>query len=85
MTTIIQTNTAKLQKIIKYILIGLIVVFATNYIPDNKLKNKEIMMIGAISSIGFAILDMISPAITIHSYNQQNKETCEKILVEKFN
>jgi hypothetical protein len=65
MTNLIQTNITKLQKITKYILMGLIVVVALKYIPDNELKNKEIIMIGATSSISYAILDMISPAIKI--------------------
>ena len=65
MTNLIQTNITKLQKITKYILMGLIVVISLKYIPDNPLKNKEIIMIGATSSISFAILDMVSPAIKI--------------------
>jgi hypothetical protein len=65
MTNLIQTNITKLQKITKYILMGLIVVVALKYIPDNQIKNKEIIMIGATSSISYAILDMISPAIKI--------------------
>ena len=67
MADIIQTNICKLQKLTKYILIGLIVVLATKYIPENKLQTKEIIMIGATSSISFAILDMVSPAIIINS------------------
>ncbi len=67
MTDIIQSNIHKLQKITKYILMGLIVVIATKYIPDNLLKTKEIIMIGATSSISFAILDMISPAVQVSS------------------
>ena len=61
-----------IQKFTKYILMGLIVVLATRYIPDNILKNKEIIMIGATSSITFAILDMISPSI--HVNKQESKE-----------
>jgi hypothetical protein len=70
MTNIIQTNISKLRKLTKYILIGLIIVLATKYIPDNKLQTKEIIMISATSSISFAILDMISPSITIQSQTQ---------------
>jgi hypothetical protein len=72
MTNLIQTNITKLQKITKYILIGLIIVIALKYVPENALKNKEIIMIGAISSISFAILDMISPAIRISQQNTKN-------------
>ena len=67
MTNIIQTNISKIQKLTKYILMGLIVVLATKYIPDNNLQMKEIVMIGATSSISFAILDMISPAVSINT------------------
>ena len=72
MTNLIQTNITKLQKITKYILMGLIVVVTLKYIPDSALKNKEIIMIGAISSISFAILDMISPAIRISQESKDN-------------
>jgi len=66
MANIIQTNISKVQKLTKYILMGLIVVLATKYIPYNNLQIKEIIMIGATSSISFAILDMISPAVYIN-------------------
>ncbi len=51
----------KIQKLTKYILLGLIIIIATMYIPENMLKTKEVIMIGATSSISFAILDMTSP------------------------
>jgi hypothetical protein len=76
MTNLIQTNITKLQKITKYILMGLIVVVALKYIPDNELKNKEIIMIGATSSISYAILDMISPAIKISKGNTKTANSC---------
>lgn len=67
---------------------GLIVVLATKYIPDNNLQIKEIIMIGATSSISFAILDMISPAVSIHSQPSNQKVNQEKlsgkVLVEAF-
>jgi hypothetical protein len=78
MTDIIQTNLCKLQKLTKYILIGLIIILATKYIPNNELQTKEIIMIGATSSISFAILDMVSPAIVIN--NAINKKS--NIIVE---
>ena len=87
MTNLIQTNSDKLQRLTKYILIGLIVIIATRYIPDNTLKTKEIIMIGATSSISFAILDMVSPTIRI-SQNAQapiQKQTKSQVLVEAFN
>lgn len=59
---------------------GLIVVIATRYIPDNIIQTKEIIMIGATSSIAFAILDMISPAI--HIQQVKGEQSPKKALVE---
>ena len=53
------------KKIIKYLLFGLIVSASVRYIPSNLINQKEIIMIGAIGSISFAILDMVSPSIQI--------------------
>lgn len=55
----------KKKKIIKYLLFGLIVGIATRYIPRNTIQNKEIVMIGAIASISFGIIDMVSPSISL--------------------
>jgi hypothetical protein len=74
MTNIIQTNISKLQKLLKYILIGLIVVFVTKYIPNNKLQTKEIIMIGITSSITFAILDIISPSVSIYTSGKTSRQ-----------
>ncbi len=63
---------------------GLIVILATKYIPDNNLHIKEIIMIGATSSISFAILDMISPSVSIQTSNQEVKSELPKALVEAF-
>ena len=52
---------------------GLVVVIATRYIPDILIPTKELIMIGATSSIAFAILDMISPAIKVNQNNQNNQ------------
>lgn len=82
MTNIKQTDLSHIQRLIKYILMGLIVIIATRYIPDVILQTKEIIMIGAISSIVFAILDMISPAIKIQQINSKEKVSSNKILVE---
>ena len=45
---------------------GLVVVVATRYIPDTLIPTKELIMIGATSSIAFAILDMVSPAVKVN-------------------
>lgn len=68
----IQTNITKLQKLTKYIIMGLIIIISTYYISENTIKTKEILMIGATSSISFAILDMISPTIKINNNSKQS-------------
>jgi hypothetical protein len=71
MAKLTQQNITSCHKTIKYVLIGLIVMLSIRYIPNNILQNKEIIMISAISSISYAILDMISPTIKI----QEQKTT----------
>jgi hypothetical protein len=61
-----QFNSSSCQKIIKYILMGSVVLLAARYIPEHTLPNKEVIMIGASSSIIFGMLDMISPSVKIH-------------------
>ena len=48
---------------------GLFVIIATRYIPDILIPTKELIMIGATSSIIFAILDMVSPAVKVNYTN----------------
>ncbi len=81
MTNIKQSHLSHIQRLTKYILMGLIVVIATRYIPENIVQTKEIIMIGATTSIAFAILDMISPAINIQQVKAE-KEKTSKALVE---
>jgi hypothetical protein len=56
-------TTLRVERLIKYVLLGLIVILALLYIPENKLPTKELIMIGATTSIAFAILDMVSPTL----------------------
>ena len=64
-------NTLKVQdtdhkkKLLKYLLFGLVVGMSIRYIPTNQINNKEILMISAIASITFGIIDMVSPSIVI--------------------
>ena len=44
-------NNLKIERIIKYILLGLVVLVATKYIPENGLPTKELIMISATSDI----------------------------------
>ena len=53
----------RVERFIKYVLLGLIVILALSYIPETKLPMKELIMIGATTSIAFAILDMVSPTL----------------------
>jgi hypothetical protein len=75
----VQTNNSLNIKILKYVLMSLVVALATRYIPDITIKTKEIVMIGAISGITFALLDIASPSIKIQEKNDS------KVIVEKFN
>jgi hypothetical protein len=54
------------KKLLKYFLFGLIVAISTRYIPTNSINNKEILMISAIASISFGIIDMVSPSIKVN-------------------
>ena len=55
----------KSKRIIKYILMGFIILVAVRYITNQPINTKEIIMIGLISSISFAMLDMVSPSIKV--------------------
>lgn len=67
-------NILRVERFIKYILLGLIVILATRYIPEVKLPNKELIMIGATSTIAFAILDLVSPAVRVNKKMNENKD-----------
>jgi hypothetical protein len=53
------------ERIIKYLLFGLIIGMAVRYLPEKTLNNKEIFIIATIGSITFALIDMISPSIKL--------------------
>jgi hypothetical protein len=53
------------KKLIKYLLFGIIVGMSIRYVPTNKINDKDILMIGAIASITFGIIDMVSPSIEV--------------------
>jgi hypothetical protein len=54
------------KKLIKYLLFGLIVGLSIRYVPTNRIDNKEILMISALASISFGIIDMVSPSIVVN-------------------
>lgn len=53
------------KKLVKYLLFGILISISTRYIPSTKINDKEILMIGAIASISFGIIDMLSPTIVV--------------------
>jgi len=55
----------KCKRMIKYILMGFIILVSVRYIPNQPIETKEIIMIASISSIAFAMLDMVSPSVTV--------------------
>jgi hypothetical protein len=59
----IKNNKNLYHKIFKYLIMAISVYTAVKYIPENKVEQKELLMISAIASIVFAILDMVSPSI----------------------
>ena len=61
-----QENAVSQERFLKYILMGIVVYVAARYIPENLISQKELLMISAISSIAFAIIDMLSPTIKIN-------------------
>jgi hypothetical protein len=54
------------KNLFKYLLIGLIVAIAARYIPKMIITNEEIIIIGSIASITYAILDMYLPTIKVN-------------------
>lgn len=61
-----QAKIEKSKKIIKYILMGFIVLVSVRYIPKEYIKTKEIVIISFIAAISFAILDMVAPSISFN-------------------
>ena len=55
----------KSKRIMKYILMGFIILVSVRYIPNQPIDTQEIIIIGLISSISFAMLDMVCPSIKI--------------------
>ena len=53
------------KKLIKYLLIGLLVALSARYVPKQTINNEEVILIGAVASIVYGLLDMYSPSIII--------------------
>ena len=65
---ITQINNSRTSKILKYIILGLIILFCLNYIPNTKLSNKELMFITISTVSALVILEQISPVVKIKKY-----------------
>ena len=63
----------KINHIIKYILIGLITVLAIKYIPKTTLLQDEIITIGVVVSIAYAIIDTILPSVYIKKTEEKDE------------
>jgi len=59
----------KIKKLLKYILLSFIIFVSLRYIPQNKLNIGETLKISSIGGISFAILDVISPSVSIQNNN----------------
>ncbi len=59
----------KIKKLLKYILLSFIIFVSLRYIPQNKIDITDILKISSVSAISFAILDIISPSVTIKNNN----------------
>jgi len=59
----------KIKKLLKYILLSFIIFVSLRYIPQNKLNVTDVLKISSIGAISFAILDIISPSVTIKNNN----------------
>jgi threonine/homoserine efflux transporter RhtA len=76
--TKINTN----EKILKYIILGLIVAILTKYIPNYILTRTEIIIISSLSVVAFAILDIISPAVKININKKTINDTSNLCVIE---
>lgn len=61
-----------INKILKYILIGLLTGLSLRYVPTNPIPQNEVLMICFIISIGYAILDRILPSIYFETNTEES-------------
>jgi hypothetical protein len=53
-------------KLIKYLLYGLIIALSVRYVPTNTIvNNNDILIIAAIASMSFGLIDMVSPSVVV--------------------
>tara|TARA_A100001015_G_C14941326_1_gene692662 strand:- start:584 stop:784 length:201 start_codon:yes stop_codon:yes gene_type:complete len=51
------------KRIMKYLIMGTVVGIVVRYIPEIPVPNKELILISMITSMSYALLDMVSPSI----------------------
>ena len=57
-------NTIEITKrVLKYIIMGAIVGIATRYIPEIPIPSSYVILISMVSSMSYALLDIVSPSI----------------------
>lgn len=54
------------KKIVKYLIMTLLVSLAARYTTSIVLPNEEVIILGLIAGIVFAILDMYSPSVQVN-------------------
>lgn len=54
-----------INRILKYLLIGIISFIAIRYIPSHSLLDLDILTVAIIISIGYAILDKLMPSYNV--------------------
>lgn len=59
-------NKIDLKKIVKYLIMTLLVSLSARYTTSLVLPNEEVITLGLIAGIIFAILDMIAPSINLN-------------------
>ncbi len=52
------------NRIIKYILIGLLTFITIRYVPSVALADQDILLIAMIISMGYAVIDKLLPSYT---------------------
>ena len=59
-------NKIDLKKIVKYLIMTLLVSLSARYTTSLVLPNEEVIILGLIAGIIFAILDMFAPSINLN-------------------
>jgi hypothetical protein len=55
-----------IKKLFKYLVVGLVMALAINYVPEQKLKMKDVITLSLIAAVVYAGLDMFSPSVVVN-------------------